>query len=86
MLLLQLLEAAWCLTNIAAGEPEETKSVLPALPLLIGHLGGSFSPFCSLGVYNVLLSPLGIYIYLWSYAMHIYHERWLRKHLQFSWN
>ncbi|CAD6239718.1 unnamed protein product [Miscanthus lutarioriparius] len=36
-----LLEAAWCLTNIAAGEPEETKSLLPALPLLIAHLGGA---------------------------------------------
>ncbi|XP_020578172.1 importin subunit alpha-9 [Phalaenopsis equestris] len=35
----QLLEAAWCLTNIAAGEPEETKSLLPTLPLLIAHLG-----------------------------------------------
>ncbi|TVU21742.1 hypothetical protein EJB05_31399 [Eragrostis curvula] len=34
-----LLEAAWCLTNIAAGEPEDTKSLLPALPLLIAHLG-----------------------------------------------
>lgn len=36
----QLLEAAWCLTNIAAGKPEETKALLPALPLLIAHLGG----------------------------------------------
>ncbi|ONK62535.1 uncharacterized protein A4U43_C07F5090 [Asparagus officinalis] len=35
----QLREAAWCLTNIAAGEPEETKALLPALPLLIAHLG-----------------------------------------------
>ncbi|XP_038902726.1 importin subunit alpha-9 isoform X2 [Benincasa hispida] len=35
----QLLEAAWCLTNIGAGKPEETKSLLPALPLLIAHLG-----------------------------------------------
>ncbi|EOA22268.1 hypothetical protein CARUB_v10002864mg [Capsella rubella] len=35
----QLLESAWCLTNIAAGEPEETKALLPALPLLIAHLG-----------------------------------------------
>ncbi|MED6119368.1 Importin subunit alpha-9 [Stylosanthes scabra] len=35
----QLLEAAWCLTNIAAGIPEETKALLPALPLLIAHLG-----------------------------------------------
>ncbi|XP_071706682.1 importin subunit alpha-9-like [Rutidosis leptorrhynchoides] len=35
----QLLEAAWCLTNIAAGKPEETRALLPALPLLIAHLG-----------------------------------------------
>ncbi|AED90553.1 importin alpha isoform 9 [Arabidopsis thaliana] len=35
----QLLESAWCLTNIAAGKPEETKALLPALPLLIAHLG-----------------------------------------------
>ncbi|CAN0841344.1 Importin subunit alpha-9 [Linum grandiflorum] len=35
----QLLEAAWCLTNIAAGNPEETKALVPALPLLIAHLG-----------------------------------------------
>ncbi|KAL3531909.1 hypothetical protein ACH5RR_005430 [Cinchona calisaya] len=35
----QLLEAAWCMTNIATGKPEETKALLPALPLLIAHLG-----------------------------------------------
>ncbi|KAL5546206.1 hypothetical protein UlMin_005893 [Ulmus minor] len=35
----QLLEGAWCLTNIAAGKPEETKALLPALPWLIAHLG-----------------------------------------------
>ncbi|KAG5002954.1 hypothetical protein JHK86_027093 [Glycine max] len=35
----QVLEAAWCLTNIAAGNPEETEALLPALPLLIAHLG-----------------------------------------------
>lgn len=35
----QLLEAAWCLTNIAAGRPEETEALLPALPLLIAHMG-----------------------------------------------
>ncbi|XP_042397990.1 importin subunit alpha-2-like isoform X1 [Zingiber officinale] len=35
----QLLEAAWCLTNIAAGDPEETKSLMPALPLLVAHIG-----------------------------------------------
>ncbi|GAB2272370.1 Importin subunit alpha-9 [Dionaea muscipula] len=41
----QLLESAWCLTNIAAGMPEETKSLLPALPLLVAHLGEkSLSP------------------------------------------
>lgn len=39
----QLLEAAWCLTNIGAGNPEETKALLPALPLLIAHLGGERS-------------------------------------------
>ncbi|GAV68869.1 Arm domain-containing protein, partial [Cephalotus follicularis] len=39
----QLLEAAWCLTNIAAGKPEETKALLPALPLLIAHLGENSS-------------------------------------------
>ncbi|KAL9399153.1 hypothetical protein Peur_008114 [Populus x canadensis] len=36
----QLLEAARSLTNIAAGKSEETKALLPALPLLITHLGG----------------------------------------------
>ncbi|KAG2403049.1 hypothetical protein LR48_Vigan176s000400 [Vigna angularis] len=40
----QLLEAAWCLTNIAAGNPEETKALLPALPLLITHLGEKSYP------------------------------------------
>ncbi|KAK4740536.1 hypothetical protein SAY87_032383 [Trapa incisa] len=35
----QLLEAAWCLTNIAAGKPDETRALLPALPLLIAHIG-----------------------------------------------
>ncbi|RDY07126.1 Importin subunit alpha-9 [Mucuna pruriens] len=40
----QLLEAAWCLTNIAAGNPEETKALLPALPLLIAHLGEKSYP------------------------------------------
>ena len=42
LILLQLLEGAWCLTNIAAGKPEETKALLPALPWLIAHLGGWF--------------------------------------------
>jgi len=36
----QLFEAAWCLTNIASGDPEQTRAVVPALPLLILHLGG----------------------------------------------
>ncbi|KAK7393572.1 hypothetical protein VNO78_22130 [Psophocarpus tetragonolobus] len=40
----QLLEASWCLTNIAAGNPEETKALLPALPLLIAHLGEKSYP------------------------------------------
>jgi hypothetical protein len=45
--ILQLLEAAWCLTNIAAGKPEETEALLPALPLLIAHLGGWQGPMHS---------------------------------------
>ncbi|XP_071709844.1 importin subunit alpha-9-like isoform X2 [Rutidosis leptorrhynchoides] len=39
----QLVEAAWCLTNISAGKSEETKALLPTLPLLIAHLGGKSS-------------------------------------------
>ncbi|KAE8666651.1 Importin subunit alpha-9 [Hibiscus syriacus] len=35
----QLLEAAWCLTNFAAGKPKETKALMPALPFHIAHLG-----------------------------------------------
>ncbi|CAO2161148.1 unnamed protein product [Urochloa humidicola] len=53
----QLLEAAWCLTNIAAGEPEETKSLVPALPLLIAHLGEKSSTLvaeqCAWAIGNV---------------------------------
>ncbi|XP_018442484.1 importin subunit alpha-9 isoform X5 [Raphanus sativus] len=53
----QLLEPAWCLTNIAAGKPEETKALLPALPLLIAHLGEkSSAPVaeqCSWAIGNV---------------------------------
>ncbi|GJT72142.1 2-isopropylmalate synthase A-like protein [Tanacetum coccineum] len=36
---MQLLEAAWCHTNIPAGKSEETRALLPTLPLLIAHLG-----------------------------------------------
>ncbi|GKV51163.1 hypothetical protein SLEP1_g57834 [Rubroshorea leprosula] len=36
----QLLEAAWCLKNVAVGKPRETKALLPALPSVIAHLGG----------------------------------------------
>ncbi|CAN8297843.1 unnamed protein product [Cochlearia groenlandica] len=53
----QLLESAWCLTNIAAGKPDETKALLPALPLLIAHLGEkSSSPVaeqCAWAIGNV---------------------------------
>ncbi|KAM7255176.1 hypothetical protein ACFE04_020417 [Oxalis oulophora] len=52
----QLLEAAWCLTNVAAGKPEETKALLPALPLLVAHLGGTnLNTYeCSLLMNNLL--------------------------------
>lgn len=41
----QLLEAAWCLTNIATGDVDQTRALLPALPLLIAHLGGESEKF-----------------------------------------
>ncbi|KAI3923376.1 hypothetical protein MKW98_026969 [Papaver atlanticum] len=42
-----------CLTNIATGEPEQTKSLLPALLLLIAHIG---APSFSRPVYAKTLS------------------------------
>ncbi|GBG65731.1 hypothetical protein CBR_g52325 [Chara braunii] len=35
----QLVEAAWCVTNIASGDSENTVAALAAAPLLIAHLG-----------------------------------------------
>lgn len=54
VLVLQLLEAAWCLTNIAAGKPEETRALLPALPLLIAHIGGRVTYFSNVNEKNAL--------------------------------
>ncbi|EPS72639.1 hypothetical protein M569_02116, partial [Genlisea aurea] len=39
----QLLEAAWCFTNMAAGNLYEVDPFLPALPLLIAHIGDKSS-------------------------------------------
>lgn len=47
------------LTNIAAGKPDETEALLPALPLLIAHLGGWQGPMHSFFVWkNVFFSHL----------------------------
>jgi importin subunit alpha-1 len=35
-----IFEAAWALTNLAVGEPEVVKAVVPAAPVLIALLGG----------------------------------------------
>ncbi|KAG2242898.1 hypothetical protein Bca52824_095254, partial [Brassica carinata] len=50
-----LVQFTWCLTNIAAGKPEETKALLPALPLLIAHLGelSAGAEQCSWAIGNV---------------------------------
>eukprot|EP00897_Mesotaenium_endlicherianum_P006680 jgi/Mesen1/603/ME000108S10760 len=37
----QLLEAAWCVTNIAAGEQSQAVAAMEASALLIQHLGGA---------------------------------------------
>jgi hypothetical protein len=39
-----VLEAAWCLTNIASGDTDQATAVLPTAPLLIAHLQGRAHP------------------------------------------
>ena len=39
-----VLEAAWCLTNLAGAEQEVAREVLSAGPLLIPLLGGGWGP------------------------------------------
>nr|KAJ0217974.1 hypothetical protein LSAT_V11C300121400 [Lactuca sativa] len=53
-----LLEAAWCLTNIAAGKPEETRALLHALPLLIAQIGGEGEELRQILISQGALLPL----------------------------
>ena len=39
-----MLEAAWCLTNMAAAEHEVAEAVLTAGPLFVALLGGGWGP------------------------------------------
>eukprot|EP01018_Ginkgo_biloba_P022330 Gb_26272 [translate_table: standard] len=64
----QLLEAAWCLTNIATGELEQTRALLPALPLLIAHLGA----YNSYAFLQDTLSSLTLYSCI---IFHLVHDR-----------
>jgi hypothetical protein len=51
-----VLEAAWCLTNIASGDTDQATAVLPTAPLLIAHLQGRAHPQSWWTILVVLLS------------------------------
>ncbi|KAF6139553.1 hypothetical protein GIB67_015510 [Kingdonia uniflora] len=53
----QLLTAVWCLKNIAAGEPEQTKALIPALPMLIAYIGAVFKQHFAY-IWRYLPSPV----------------------------
>ena len=69
------IEAAWCLTNIASGDQEQTKTVLNAVPYLVQLLSSDDNALQEQAAWtlgNIAGDYLNVKLYINRYIYYIY--------------